>query len=164
MIEEFKTNLAATLTANTGVGEHLEGVTVYVGDVIPAAKDHPAITVDWEDNLDANRQKSANGRVRLELDFRVCLYVSSYKGVKAAHAAMNNLILRAGETSYLGLHPLLSGLANTSTFTDSLGNVWAITLLPDSERGVVKSENAQFASVACAFKVQIWTVVTAAQY
>lgn len=163
MIEAFKDHLVTTLATYTGAGEHLEGITVLAGDVIPETRKHPAITVDWDGVLNVQRQKSAQGRVRLSADFRITLYVSRIKGgLKQAHTDCNNLLLRAGETQFLGLHPLLSRLSATANFTDSLNNDWAMDLQDEADKGVVSSPEG--ASVAAAYTLTLWTVIPAAQY
>lgn len=160
MIQEFKEDMKTALEAAIGPGLHLEGITrVQLGDTFPLTRYHPAITVDHEDRIEPKR---TSGKVEISIDFVVVLYTSSIKAdVEEANAHLNNLVLRRSGTSYIGLHPFLSRF---TSWTDGGGQTWKVDLLPDSARGAVKSEQAQFASVAAAYRLRLSTWLNPTQY
>lgn len=160
MIEEFKADLVAQILANRGSGQDCEGIkTASAGDVVPATKDQPGVTVDFSGDLSPI---DTGGRVDISPEFHVVLYVSNFKGHQEAVAQVNNLILRcAGAGTYRGLHRFLSRLKR---WTDSAGTKWLVTLDPDTDRGSVKDENSKFASYAVAFRLKLTTMLNKDQY
>lgn len=160
MIEEFKADLVTQILAATGAGDDCEGIrSARAGDVVPATKDQPGVTVDFSGDLSP---VDAGGRVDLSPEFFVVLYVSNLKGHQEAAAQANNLILRcAGTGAYRGFHRFLSRFKR---WTDSAGTTWLVTLDPDTDRGSVKDENSKFTSFAVAFRLKLTTMLNRNQY
>lgn len=160
MIEEFKTALAALILAANASGLDCEGIlTVRTGDVVPATKDQPGVTVDFTGDMAV---KDTGNHTELAPEFLVVLYVSSLKGYETGVTVANNLHARcAGTGQYRGLHRFLSRLKR---WTDSAGTTWSVTLSPETDRGSVKEENAKFASFAIAYRLKLSTMLNKSQY
>lgn len=161
MIEEFKADLVAAILADVWGGHDCEGIlSANAGDVVPAAKDQPGVTVDFTGTF--NPRDNGN-HIQLDPEFYVVLYTSSLRGGYQTAAEVNNNILWrcTGPRTYRGLHRFLRRF---TSWTDSAGTRWKVTLDPDTDRGSVKDDNAKFASFATAFRLRLTTMLDPSQY
>lgn len=136
-------------------GLALEGIkSIQLGDYSVPATDHPAITVDWDDDCET----SFNGNhLQIEAGLAITLYAVSLESEATAEQIVQDLLLRWEPTSqkWMGLIPALHVRRGWTNNTLGLGFVQKIE--PRIRRGTASSKSKGFSTAGASIRLKIIT-------
>lgn len=145
----------AYLDSLRGVGQALQGIkSIQKGDYQVPVTDHPAVTVDWDDDCET----SSNGNhVEFEAGIAVTLYAVSLEGEAVAEQVVQDLLLRWDVTTskWMGLLAALHTRRGWTNVTLGIGFLQKID--PHIRRGTAASKAKGFATAGAGIRLKVIT-------
>lgn len=125
MLDELGADLTAYLTSQLGSGKLARFQSIIHGDQKVRTELLPAITVDWDDEMDFQPD---SGGIRISLTFAVTVYSSSLEGLRAADRTHEQLLIERHAGTFRGLIPALLRIGRG--YKQSNGQAWRISFRP----------------------------------